>query len=102
MSTRSQVLRTLLHFFADEEVVYILRIPFEPVKKNIRSESPDGKVCGERPGEGLFPHIYNGLKLGNEEVDAVAKWERGDGWKDGGGPWEAEWRKEVFFGEEEV
>jgi len=102
MSTARQVLKTLLRFFANEDVVYILRIPFAPVEKHIRWESPDGKVCGPRPGEGLFPHIYNGLKLGRDEVDLVARWERGGGWEEGGGAWEAGWRKEVFFGEEEV
>jgi hypothetical protein len=28
---------------------------------------------------GFFPHIYNGLKVGIEEVESVGKWDRGDG-----------------------
>ncbi|KAH8917229.1 hypothetical protein BT69DRAFT_1286876 [Atractiella rhizophila] len=76
LSTSSQVQNTLVHFFKDEKDVWILRIPFERVKEKVKWESPDLKVCGERPEEGLFPHIYNG-KLGSEEVDSVRKVERG-------------------------
>lgn len=39
-------------------------------------------VCGPRPGEGLFPHLYDG-KLGNNEIKRVVMLERGpDGWDD--------------------
>jgi hypothetical protein len=39
---------------------------------------------------GYFPHIHgNGLKLGQEEVEAVGKWEKGiDGWGPAGWPFE--------------
>lgn len=43
LSTAVQVPGTLRHFFADEERVYILKIPFEPLKEKIRWESPDKK-----------------------------------------------------------
>lgn len=40
-------------------------------------------MCGPRGGEGLFPHLYNGLKLGKNEVESIQKWENdkdGVGW----------------------
>ncbi|OQD77733.1 hypothetical protein PENDEC_c002G02954 [Penicillium decumbens] len=90
LSTAHQVENTLKHFFKDEPVVYILRIEYERVVQDIRWESPDGKVCGPRPGEGLFPHLYNGLKLGKEEVESIAIWQNENGWDkalDGAEPW---------------
>lgn len=37
-------------------------------------------VCGPRPGEGLFPHLYNG-RLGKNEVERVVTLDRGaTGW----------------------
>ena len=59
--------------------MYVLRIPYADVKKDIKWEDPNATVCGNRPGEGLFPHLYNGLRLGKDEVDSVACWDRGDG-----------------------
>lgn len=41
-------------------------------------------MCGERGGEGMFPHLYNGLKLGKDEVESVTSWElpsEGHGWE---------------------
>lgn len=55
LSMATQVPNTLKFFFKEEPLVYILRIDYERVKQDIRWESPDGKVCGPRPGEGLFP-----------------------------------------------
>lgn len=55
LSTASQVPNTLKFFFSEEPVVYILRINYADVIQFIRWESPDGKVCGPRPREGLFP-----------------------------------------------
>lgn len=82
LSTAPQIAGTLKHFFTDHPSVYVLRIPYAAVEKDIKWESPDGKVCGPRPGEGLFPHLYNGLKLGREEVDSMQAWTRteGGGW----------------------
>jgi uncharacterized protein (DUF952 family) len=55
LSTALQVPNTLKYFFKDEPLVYVLRIEFEEVMADIRWESPDAKVCGPRPDEGLFP-----------------------------------------------
>ncbi|KAJ5212239.1 uncharacterized protein N7498_003885 [Penicillium cinerascens] len=90
LSLAHQVANTLNHFFQDEPVVYILRIEYVQVMQDIRWESPDAKVCGPRPGEGLFPHLYNGLKLGKEEVESIAIWQNEDGWEkalNGAEPW---------------
>ncbi len=86
LSTGAQVLGTLRLFFPDDERVIILRVPYERVAADIRWESPDGDVRGEGPGEGMFPHLYNGLRLGSAEVDAVGHWSKGkEGWEGGGG-----------------
>ncbi|KAF8625891.1 hypothetical protein AX15_005148 [Amanita polypyramis BW_CC] len=87
LSTTAQVPGTLRHFFASEPKVYVLQIPYSQVEKDIRWESPDARICGERPGEGLFPHLYNEGKLGSEEVSSVAEWENANpgsenGWDD--------------------
>jgi uncharacterized protein (DUF952 family) len=85
-----QILRTLNAFFTPPaytaEKVYILRIPFERVEKVVRWESSKGvpadRQCwdaGVEGGAGLFPHLYNGLKLGSEEVESVGEWARRDG-----------------------
>lgn len=55
LSTAQQLPNTLKLFFKDEPLVYVLRIEYERVMQSIRWESPDGEVCGPRPGEGLFP-----------------------------------------------
>lgn len=55
LSMAHQVANTLKLFFKDEPIVYVLRIQYATVISDIRWESPDGKVCGPRPGEGLFP-----------------------------------------------
>lgn len=55
LSMAHQVANTLNFFFTEEPLVYILRIEYDRVIQDIRWESPDGKVCGPRPGEGLFP-----------------------------------------------
>lgn len=55
LSTAFQVPNTLKFFFKDEPIVYVLRIRYERVEQDIRWEDPEGKVCGPRPNEGLFP-----------------------------------------------
>ncbi|TFY67922.1 hypothetical protein EVJ58_g1330 [Rhodofomes roseus] len=86
LSTSKQVPNTLKFFFADELRVHVLRLAYDPLEeeKLIRWEDPKAEVCGPRGGEGMFPHLYNGLKLGKDEVDSVATWERreGEGWED--------------------
>ncbi|KAJ5184952.1 hypothetical protein N7491_007180 [Penicillium cf. griseofulvum] len=80
LSMAHQVADTLKTFFKDEPLAYVLRIEYHRVIQDIRWESPDGKVSSPRPGEGLFPHLYNGLKLGREEVESVAIWQNDEGW----------------------
>ena len=58
LSMAHQVPNTLKTFFKEEPVVYILRIEYGRVVQDIHWESPDAKVCGPRPGEGLFPVSY--------------------------------------------
>lgn len=61
----------------------------------VRWEDPNAEVCGERGGEGMFPHFYKyeeegeGLGLGKEEVESVEVWERevGVGVEDGKNGW---------------
>ena len=80
LSTSVQVPGTLKHFFADQSQVSILRVPLAPVEKLIKWEDPKGEVCGPRGGEGLFPHLYNELKLGKDEVESVRVLENSGGW----------------------
>ncbi|KAE8349331.1 hypothetical protein BDV28DRAFT_141467 [Aspergillus coremiiformis] len=80
LSTAFQVPNTLKFFFKDEPLVYVLRIPFSRIAENLRWENPEGTVCGPRPKEGLFPHLYNDLKLGKEEVESIAIWVNDNGW----------------------
>ena len=55
-------------------------MPLVPVEKLIKWEDPKGEVCGPRGEEGLFPHLYNGLKLGKDEVESVRVLENSGGW----------------------
>ncbi|KAJ6187327.1 hypothetical protein N7519_002235 [Penicillium mononematosum] len=90
LSMAHQVGNTLKTFFAEEPLVYVLRIEYHRVIQDIRWESPDGKVSNPRPSEGLFPHLYNGLKLGREEIESVAIWQNDEGWDKAltaGKPW---------------
>jgi len=84
LSTAKQVPNTLKRFFTDEPRVYILRLQYDPLEQKIRWEDPKGEVCGPRGGEGMFPHLYNDLKVGSEEVESVAAWDRreGESWDD--------------------
>lgn len=65
MSTASQVPGTLKRFFpigcGKRTVIYLLRVELGPLEQQdgvVKWESPDATVCGPRPGEGLFPHLY--------------------------------------------
>ncbi|KAI5114589.1 hypothetical protein M0805_007854, partial [Coniferiporia weirii] len=81
LSTAPQVPGTLKFFFADDPRVYVLRLKYDELEANIRWEDPKAEVCGPRGGEGMFPHLYNGLKLGKDEIESVEVWEKGeDGW----------------------
>jgi len=80
LSTSVQVAGTLKHFFADQSRVFVLRVPLAPVEKLIKWEDVKLEVCGPRGGEGMFPHLYNGLKLGKDEVEGVRVLESSQGW----------------------
>lgn len=87
-STSKQLLGTLSRFFSTATSVFILRIPYEKVKAAgvVKWEARDGRP-GEEWEEECFPHLYNGLKVGREEVDEVGVWERGpNGWSAEGWP----------------
>ncbi|KAJ5550921.1 hypothetical protein N7535_001141 [Penicillium sp. DV-2018c] len=80
LSMAHQVENTLKTFFTEEPLVYVLRIEYHRVIQNIKWETPDRKRTGPRPGEGFFPHLYNDLKLGKEEIESVAIWQNDEGW----------------------
>ncbi|KAK7440062.1 hypothetical protein VKT23_017310 [Stygiomarasmius scandens] len=83
LSTAPQVSNTLKFFFKDDVFVYILRLPYAPLEDKglIKWEDPKAEVCGPRGGEGMFPHLYNGFKLGKDEIERVEIVQRqGDGW----------------------
>lgn len=81
LSTAAQVPGTLRHFFADQTEVYILRLLHAHVKADIRWENPQATVCGNRDDEGMFPHLYNGPKLGKREIESVRLFKRaGETW----------------------
>lgn len=79
LSTAIQIPRTLKNFFANDPSAYLLRIPYDPIEKDIKWEDPKGEAGGPRAGEGIFPHLYNGFKLGKDEVDSVQSLTRGEG-----------------------
>jgi uncharacterized protein (DUF952 family) len=81
LSTSLQIPNTLKLFFKNDPRVYVLRIPYDVVEESIKWEDPKGEVGGPRGGEGVFPHLYNGFKLGTDEVESVQSLEKGpDGW----------------------
>lgn len=66
MSTAVQIPGTLGLFFGTNEgennEVYLLKVQEDLFDGNengeLKWESPDGNVSGDREGEGLFPHLY--------------------------------------------
>ncbi|KAG6903379.1 hypothetical protein C0995_013132 [Termitomyces sp. Mi166 len=77
LSTAKQLPGTLGRFFASETRIYILRIEYEKVERNIRWEnSSKGNEPGDIGCDGVFPHLYNGGRLGNEEVENVVTLEK--------------------------
>lgn len=79
LSTAVQLPGTLKRFFAEDPRVYILKLPYDAIEKDIKWESPNAEVCGERGGEGMFPHLYNGLRVGSAEVESMEMWEKTNG-----------------------
>ncbi|KAJ6539218.1 hypothetical protein B0H19DRAFT_1177739 [Mycena capillaripes] len=79
LSTAAQIPGTLKHFFAEHDEVYALRIKYATVEKDIKWEDPKAEICGERGGEGFFPHLYNGGRLGSGVIESVTIWHRNSG-----------------------
>ncbi|KAJ7699948.1 hypothetical protein B0H17DRAFT_925709 [Mycena rosella] len=80
LSTSLQVPGTLKHFYAETPEVYICRIRYASVEKDVKWWDPNAEVCGPRGSEGMFPHLYNGGRLGSAEIESsVAVWEQTDG-----------------------
>jgi len=79
LSTAIQVPKTLNLFFSTDDKVYILRLPYASVENQIKWEDTAGDQ-GQHGAEGFFPHLYNGFRMGNAEVDRVEILEKGDGW----------------------
>ncbi|EJC99609.1 uncharacterized protein FOMMEDRAFT_30929 [Fomitiporia mediterranea MF3/22] len=50
---------SLKFFFGNDPKVNVLRLSYEPLGKNIRWEDPKAE------------HLYNGLKLGKDEIESV-------------------------------
>jgi len=65
----------LKHFSPESTRVYVLRIPYAKVEKDIRWEDLLAAVYGERGGEGMFPHLYKGGRLGSAEIESIEVWE---------------------------
>lgn len=101
MSTAGQVPDTLQRFFGDSASVNILRVDFVKLKNDLEKKrqtvdefelkskkyeviwrNPDKVFEDSRPSEGAFPHLYNGFKLGKEEIESVQVWTKGDSWED--------------------
>ncbi|GAO46724.1 hypothetical protein SAICODRAFT_28829 [Saitoella complicata NRRL Y-17804] len=69
LSTHTQVPGTASRFFASEKEVWLLKLRYEDVKPHIR---------WEKSGSGVFPHFYNGLKVGKDKVFDVKGWKKAD------------------------
>lgn len=59
LSTASQVPNTLKFFFAEESQVFVLRLKYDDIEKDVRWEDPKAEVCGPRADEGMFPVRMN-------------------------------------------
>jgi uncharacterized protein (DUF952 family) len=78
MSTAEQTPKTLGRFFADANVVYLLKVPYAKV---------ESKIKWEEAGAGTFPHIYDddiSKSIDDENVDAVLEIRRDgiESWED--------------------
>jgi len=77
LSTALQVPGTLKRFFGNVEQVYILRIHYSQVESKIKWEDSKGTAPGSVGEPDVFPHLYNDLCLGKNEIESVVEWERG-------------------------
>ncbi|KAG5728979.1 hypothetical protein E4T56_gene15191 [Termitomyces sp. T112] len=72
LSTAKQLPGTLSRFFASETKIHILRIEYRKIERDIRWEtSSKDNEPGDIGDDGVFPHLYNGGRLGSEEVQNV-------------------------------
>jgi len=81
LSTAEQTPATASRFFAGESTLYILKIEYVRVEPDIK---------WEEASSGIFAHLYNGGKLGIEQVVATKEFQKGEGeWKTvlGSDPW---------------
>jgi uncharacterized protein (DUF952 family) len=73
LSTATQMPATANRFFANEATLYILKVEYTRVAADIKWEEAKS---------GIFAHLYNGGKLGIDEIVDVKQWEKGDqDWK---------------------
>ncbi|OCK85678.1 hypothetical protein K432DRAFT_413162 [Lepidopterella palustris CBS 459.81] len=72
LSTAAQVVGTASRFFADANVLWLLKIPLQKLGQG------GGQVKWEESGSGCFPHLY-GADVGSEVVDKVVVVRRGEG-----------------------
>ncbi|KAH9482369.1 hypothetical protein JR316_0004469 [Psilocybe cubensis] len=81
LSTALQIPGTLKRFFADEERVFILRIVYKDVESVVKWENSKGRTPGGVGEEDMYPHIYNGLRLGKNEIESIMEWVNQQGWE---------------------
>jgi len=81
LSTAGQIPETLRLFFKDAEKVYILRIEYKNVENDTKWENSRTGALGGVGEENVYPHIYNGLRLGCAEIESIIEWEQDSkGW----------------------
>ena len=69
LSTAAQMPATADRFYSGDKNIWVLRIPLERIKSNLK---------WEEVGSGCFPHLY-GAGLGRTEVERMKAFTRGDG-----------------------
>lgn len=93
LSTARQIPGTLRLVFKDETRVYLLKVDYKKVEKDVKWEEGScvpgatGGICNYmlllrqlfscKVTKGtLFPHLYNDLRIGKNEIVSVVEWER--------------------------
>jgi uncharacterized protein (DUF952 family) len=94
LSSAKQIPGTLRLVFKDDTKVYILKIGYAKLEKDVKWEegscvpgasegdkNPDSNgrcltlLCSVTKGD-MFPHLYNELRLKREEIESIAEWEK--------------------------
>jgi len=79
-STSVQIPEILGLFFADAEKVYIFRVEYKNVENDTKWQKPNGAIGGVGEAN-VYPHLYNGLRIGRAEIESIAEWEQDSkGW----------------------